>query len=78
MARTYKSVGYTKRHFEQFAWVLALLQIKEGLDQLTIEAFKTELIAMFEKDNRQFDTDRFLDAVRERTEQLNNGRHYNL
>lgn len=78
MARTYKSVGYTTRHFEQFAWLLAVLQSNNQLDKPTVEFIKKELTAMFRKENSKFKTEKFLNAVQTRTEQLKNGRTYNL
>ena len=78
MARTYKSVGYTTRHFEQFAWLLAVLQSNNQLDKPTVEFIKKELTAMFRNENSKFKTEKFLNAVQTRTEQLKNGRTYNL
>ena len=78
MGRTYKSVGYTTRHHEHFAWILAVLQSNNQLDKPTVEHIKKEITAMFRKDNDKFKTEKFLKAVETRTEQLKNGRTYNL
>ena len=68
---------YTQQHFKHI-YAIGILYNDSSLDKPTIEYIQKKLEKDFDHYNDKFDLKRFKTAVRKNTEQLNNGRHYDM
>jgi hypothetical protein len=53
---------YAKRHYEDFAAILAELR-RCQYDRCTLDAIESELVRLFGRDNGRFSASRFIDAA---------------
>lgn len=66
--RTYKSIGYKTRQFEDLARIVGEAMRVHGFDNPALCLVMNKLETLFRSNNPQFSSDRFLDRVLEYAE----------